>query len=77
MTPPRANVPVEHIIGITEAREMTGSKTRGSFIYKRLRMGFPQPITTVRGPGGTVELFDAREVRRWIANREQAKRGET
>jgi predicted DNA-binding transcriptional regulator AlpA len=56
----------QDIISAQQVREYAGISQRSTLIRWRKERGFPEPITSVPGPGGPVELWDAREVRAWL-----------
>lgn len=60
-------IPVRHIVSKAEVRKICGGITRHTLISWRQTEGFPKPIRTLRL--SKVELWDSREVRRWLGAR--------
>ena len=65
-----------HIISAQQVRELARVSQRKTLLRWRKEEGFPEPITSVPGPGGPVELWDVRDVKEWLyARRRAALRG--
>lgn len=60
-------IPPRHIAGNAEIRHICGGITRHTLIAWRKTEGFPEPVRVLRR--SKVELWDARQVRAWLAQR--------
>lgn len=63
-------VPARHIVSKGEVRKLCGGITRHTLIDWRATQDFPKPFRTLRL--SKIELWDAREVRRWLGARRRA-----
>lgn len=66
--PPGCIAPTDIISGV-QVRAMAKIKSRTTLIAWRREHGFPEPVATVPGPGGIVELWDRRAVKSWLDGR--------
>lgn len=66
-SPKREPVPPGQIVGVYEVRRLCGGISRPTLIRWRTQPGFPEPIRKLKG---NVELWDARDVRAWLKQRE-------
>lgn len=63
-------VPLRHIVSKAEVRKLCGNITRHTLISWRETQGFPAPVRNLRL--SKVDLWDAREVRAWLAQRRRS-----
>lgn len=62
-------MPLEELVTAAAVRYMCGAHQRRTLIRWRESHGFPEPVLKT----GDVELWDAREVRAWLRQRERSQ----
>lgn len=80
-SPVCAGIDTKHLVDTPEVRRICGRAihsnrkpvTRSTLLKWRARHGFPQPLPAPKVSG---ELWDVREVRKWLRERSQEGTGE-